>query len=140
MENKMTTLASLKIHHVGYLTSDLDSSAKSYNLLGYVKTDVFNDDIQKTKICFLSKKNDLMIELVEPYEENKTMKRLLNKIGNSPYHICYETNNIYEAYDQLKINDWIPLFEPVKAIAFNNRLICYFYCREIGYIELVNKA
>lgn len=81
-----------------------------------------------------------MIELVEPTDERSSVNKLLKKNGVSPYHVCYEVDNIEECFVLLTEQyGFIPLFRPVEAAAFGNRLICYLYKKEIGFVELVNK-
>ena len=47
--------------------------------------------------------------------------------------------DVHEAYNQLKEFGFTPLFSPVEAPAFGNRLICYFWKNDIGLIEVVEK-
>jgi len=129
-----------RIDHIGYITRNLDLLSSIFESIGYNKGDVFFDDTQRTKICFMSRDGiNERIELVEPYNDNNTMNNMLKKHGEGPYHICYEVDDVFEEYETLLDNDWIPLFKPVSAIAFENRLICYFYKEEAGYLEIVNK-
>lgn len=127
-----------KIEHIGYLTEDIVSTAKTFSAFGYSAEATVNDDTQKTRICFLRKQGEVPIELVEPYEENKTMNKMLKK-GVSPYHTCFCVSDINSAFDELSNLGFTPLFLPVEAPAFNNRLICYFWKSDIGLIELVNE-
>ena len=127
-----------EFNHVGYITDDIDKTVGSFHLLGYEADAVVNDDTQRTRICFLKKKGSADIELVEPYEDNKTMQKMLKR-GVTPYHTCYEVEDINAAYEEMLTNDFTPLFKPVAAPAFNNRLICYFWKSDIGFIELVNR-
>ena len=126
--------------HIGYLTDSIEQTSKVFETLGYYSGDIVNDDTQRTRICFLSNERDVLIELVEPYEDNRTMCKLLSKRGVSPYHICYQVDDIDAAYRSLIADDWIALFRPVKAPAMEGRKICYFFKRELGFIELVEKA
>ena len=128
-----------KIDHIGYLTGDIAATAKAFEKLGYQMGEIVNDDTQRTRICFLTKANEVRVELVEPYEDNRTMRKMLTKQGVSPYHTCYEVDDVDCEYEQLIQKDWIALFKPVAAPAFGNRKICYFWNAEIGFIELVNK-
>ena len=125
--------------HVGYLTGDISSTAKEFERLGYVAGDIVDDDTQRTKICFLSKPGEVRVELVQPYEDNKTMQKMLTKRGVTLYHMCYEVDDVDQEYDKLIQEDWTALFKPVAAPAFENRKICYFWNSEIGFIELVNR-
>ena len=127
------------INHIGYLTDDIAATAKQFEIFGYCADEVIHDDTQRTRICFLRKEGELVIELVEPYADNKTMQRMLAKGGVTPYHICFEVDDVEKEYQYLTGNDWLALFKPVAAPAFGNRKICYFWKREIGLIELVSK-
>ena len=73
-----------KANHIGYLTGDIEATIKEFEKLGYVAGDVFKDDTQRTYICFLTKPNELNIELVMPYQDNKTMQKMLAKRGIAP--------------------------------------------------------
>lgn len=127
-----------KFEHVGYITDSIKQTSALFRLLGYEAGNVVDDDTQRTRICFLSKAGSPTIELVEPYEDNKTMVKMLKK-GVAPYHTCYEVENVRKAYDQLLDAGFTPLFEPVAAPAFNGRLICYFWNGSLGLIEIVGQ-
>lgn len=129
----------MKVEHIGYLVKSIDKTALEFEQIGYKKGSVFNDDTQKTRICFLTKEDDVKIELVEPYEENETMVRLQKKMGVAPYHTCFFTDNIEFEYQKMLDNGYVPMFQPVAAIAFENRKICYFWKKSIGYIEIVEQ-
>lgn len=127
------------LDHIGYIVEDIDATAYKFQLLGYVKEETIDDTIQKCHICFLRRENDISIELVKPFDDNKSMKRLQKKVGVAPYHICYVCNDIDVIYRKMTDEGWTALFKPVSAIAFEGRKICYFWCEEIGFIEFVNK-
>lgn len=131
----------MKLHHTGYITGSIEKTAETFGKLGYIAQSVFDDTIQKCFICFLKRLDcEAMIELVQPYEDNKSMQRMLAKKGVSPYHLCYEVDDVYAVYDDLSSRGgWLAIFEPVEAIAFGNRKITYFMNAEIGFIEFVNK-
>lgn len=126
------------LDHVGYLTDDIQKTAESFRLMGYERDDIVDDNTQRTRICFLHKPGEPNIELVEPYQDNKTMQKLLKR-GVTPYHTCYALDDIKTAYEEMLDNDFTPLFQPVPAPAFGNRLICYFWKADVGFIELVEK-
>lgn len=126
------------LDHVGYITDDIVQTAASFQLLGYEANAIVNDDTQRTRICFLRKQGETNIELVEPYEDNKTMQKMLKR-GVTPYHTCYVVDDIMVSYEEMLDNEFTPLFKPVAAPAFGNRKICYFWKNNIGFIELVNR-
>lgn len=126
------------IEHIGYVTKNIEKTAETFKILGYSSETIVNDDTQKTKICFLRKEGEVSIELVEPYPENVTMLNMLKK-GTIPYHICYTVSDVQTTFDELKELGFTPLFSPVPAPAFNDRLICYFWKKDIGLIEIVEQ-
>ena len=131
----------MKLHHTGYITGNIDETAKAFEVLGYTKQPTYDDTIQKCFICFLKRAEDeALIELVQPHEANKTMQKMLTKKGISPYHLCYEVKDVQAISDRLSDTEgWLPMFAPVEAVAFGNRKITYFMNAEMGYIEFVNK-
>ena len=131
----------LKVEHIGYLTDSIRDSISTFLTLGYHQVgEVINDDTQRTKLCFIEKNEETPIELVEPYEDNAKMQKLFKRQGGiGPYHICYSVDQIDAAFDNMSYLGYLPMFAPVEAIAFNNRRICYFWKKSIGYIELVEK-
>lgn len=127
------------VEHIGYVTKNIEKTAETFKVFGFQAGPIVDDDTQKTRICFLKKTGEVNIELVEPYPENATMQKMLKK-GATPYHTCYTVENILQAYDQLKDIGFTPLFAPVAAPAFDNRLICYFWKNDIGFVEVVEKG
>lgn len=127
------------VEHIGYVTKNIEKTAETFKVFGFQAGPIVDDDTQKTRICFLKKTGEVNIELVEPYPENATMQKMLKK-GATPYHTCYTVENILQAYDQLKDIGFTPLFAPVAAPAFDNRLICYFWKNDIGLVEVVEKG
>lgn len=129
-----------RIDHVGYLTGDISKTKFLFEKLGYKQLgDVVPDDTQKTNICYLQKDGEVKIELVEPFEDNAPMLRMLKIRGVAPYHICYEVDDIYTAVDDFKKAGWVLLFAPLVSNASANKLYSYLFKKGIGYIEFVNK-
>jgi methylmalonyl-CoA/ethylmalonyl-CoA epimerase len=70
----------------------------------------------------------------------RNISNILKKVGVSAYHICYETNRLQETIEEMEKQDFRVLVEPVEAIAFDNRKICFLYHVDIGLIELLEKS
>jgi len=133
-------LSSFVFHHIGYVTGSIEKTSALYRSAGYRVSETTIDPIQQTKICFLSKEGSPDIELIEPVDENSSVNKVLKKNGGTaPYHVCYETDDVNRDFDALLALGYIPLFRPVEAAALDDKLICYFYKQEIGFIEIVNK-
>lgn len=130
----------MTLHHIGYVVDKIEDAMPNFEILGYKMSSLpVNDDIQRCRICFIERANEPLIELVEPYENNKSLRKMQAQRGNAPYHMCYEVEDVEALFDELSEKEgWMPLFRPVEAAAFNNRLITYFYNTQMGYVEFVN--
>ena len=128
-----------RYHHTGVATKDIEITSAFYKNIGYSQSEIVIDKIQNVRICFLSKKNSPLIELVEPINECSPVNEILKKNGNIPYHFCYEVDGMTEAILEMKKSGFIKIINPVPAKAFNNRLICFLYNKDVGLIELLEK-
>jgi len=129
----------LVFHHIGYATNSIKETSSFYLERGYKASEIIYDEVQQTNICFLTKVGNPTIELIEPATEKSSIHKILKKNGVHPYHCCYEVEDIEKSFDQFAEDGFTPLFRPVEAIALDNRLICYFYRSDVGFIELLNK-
>ncbi|WP_027371768.1 MULTISPECIES: VOC family protein [Chryseobacterium] len=130
----------MKIDHYGFATKDLAKSTDSYLNLGYqIISDVFMDEIQRVKIIFIQKDDDVAIELVEPLNASSPVVNILKKNGNSLYHTCYQVEDMALSIKKLKQQRFVLLHDPVPAVAFNYQSICFMFHSHVGLIELVQK-
>ena len=102
-------------------------------------TSVFFDSKQNVNISFLEKAGSPLLELVEPVNEKSPIRNILNKVGVSAYHFCYEVENLDDSITQLRQKKFMLLVKPVEAVAFKGRRICFLYHKETGLIELLEK-
>ena len=135
----------MKTDHIGYLTSDISATAKAFEALGYERQSVIDFDDQKCSVCFLVKDNNVKIELVKPYEDNKSLLRLMKKTGNAPYHTCYEVDNLNEILEELTGvcgggGQFVRMFPPVPAPAYGGCRICYLWSQDTGFVEFVEST
>ena len=127
----------MRPHHVGYLVKSVQQSRESFEFLGYVPVgDVVYDHIRDINILFME--NDgYMVELIEPMSPNSVVYNLYKKYKNTPYHICYITDNMESDMERIQENGGIKIDEPCQAVAFNGRKVVFFIFPTIGIIELV---
>lgn len=126
----------MRLHHLGFVTHNIDKFASNFPGLEQLKTIV--DSFQGARISILAKgQNDLIIELIEPVNEYSTVYGALKKYGDHFHHFCYEIEDeeLLEFYVKQmrlrKITDWI------EAPVFNNRLVCFYYSREGKVVEFI---
>jgi methylmalonyl-CoA/ethylmalonyl-CoA epimerase len=128
----------MKINHIGYLVNDIESSLKAFQTLGFNLISKFEDNFRNIDIVFVSNDN-YTLELIQPKDTSSVVYKLLNKNGPTPYHICYEVDNIDFQAILLKKQGYIIVVKKEKAIAFNNRNVVFMYNKNIGLIELVEE-
>lgn len=129
----------MKINHIGYLVKNLDKSLNAFLKLGYkIKQKTILDEYRQIKICFIEK-NGYVIELVTPISKTSVISKLIKKIGNSAYHICYETDDILSEMKNLENSGYILCSELHQAVAFQNRRVCFYLNPYLGIIELLEK-
>lgn len=128
----------IKLDHIGYAVKDIQETAAVFKDSGYTMSEIFEENVQNTRIAFLTRDGLPTIELVSPLDGKSPVDGFLDKMGVTPYHLCYEVDDIDAAVEDLYEEGFIPLFMPVESCAMNNRKICYLFNQKIGYIEIVN--
>lgn len=130
-------MSNLKIHHIGYLVKKIEAATQTFEALGYqLAQNIVYDDIRKVNICFMTK-DGCCIELVSPTTEDSIVSGLMKKYKNCPYHICYETNNFDQDYQELQENGFISIDVPTPAPALQGRDVVFLTNALIGMIELM---
>ena len=118
---------------------DINKTAEFYVRGGWKLSELQKEITQNALIAFLSKEGFPLIELVSPIDENSPVVKTIEKSGNTPYHICYEVEDVYSTINELREENFIPLFEPVESPVMDNKKICYLINKSVGLIEIVNK-
>ena len=130
-------MSNLKIHHIGYLVKKIEAATRTFEALGYqLVQNIMYDDIRKVNICFMTK-DGCCIELVSPTTEDSVVSGLMKKYKNCPYHICYETNNFEQDYQELQENGFISIDVPTPAPALQGRDVVFLTNASVGMIELL---
>lgn len=131
--------SNLKFHHIGVATKNIDKCAAVYSKLGYTMSEIKEEPTQNVRIAFLYKTDSPIIELVEPLLANSPISRIVHQSGTTPYHTCYEVEDIFGSIDELEDLNFRPLFEPKKTEAMDGGLFCYLFSSDIGLIELYQR-
>lgn len=127
----------MKIHHIGYLVKDIKKAISRFEDLGFaVTSEVFSDATRGVDICFLGR-DGYRIELVSPNRPDSDVAGLRKKIGNTPYHICYEVENLEAAIEDLRSKKYVVTKAPEAAVAFGGKRVCFLVNAQIGLIELL---
>lgn len=128
----------MKIDHIGYAVRDIDKAKKSFEILGYVFEETIEDRDRNIYIAF-GEMDGYRIELVAPISEESPVDTHLSKIGPTPYHICYKSDNIEADIESLTANRYKVLIPLAPAIAFGNKRVVFMYSLAVGLIEIVEE-
>ena len=129
----------MKIHHIGYLVKHFDEAFFAFSDLGFRPDGpVTLDESRKIQIQFMSK-DGVVIELVSPVSKDSAVGSLLKKTGASPYHICYESNDLRKDTAELEQKGYLRITEPAPAPAIEGNNVVFLVNPEIGLIEIVEK-
>ncbi len=128
----------MKIDHIGYAVRDIDKAKKSFEILGYVFEETIEDRDRNIYIAF-GEMDGYRIELVAPISEESPVDMHLSKIGPTPYHICYKSDNIEADIESLTANRYKVLIPLAPAIAFGNKRVVFMYSLAVGLIEIVEE-
>lgn len=130
----------MKIHHIGYLVKDLLEAEKQFLLLGYEReAECVYDAARDADICFYIN-GEYRIELVAPKSSDSVVYGLLKKYKNTPYHICYYSENLEVDIEKLRNNGFWQIDEPKEAVAIDSKRVVFLLSNQSGMIELVEET
>ncbi len=137
MNQIMNPNHSFTIHHIGYLVKKMDAAVSAFRRLGYtVRRDTVYDAIRGIHICFMEK-DGYVIELVSPAGSESLVAGLLKRYKNSPYHICYETQDLDKELAVLTSEGYTAIDAPAPAPALEGRRVVFLMNPFLGMIELL---
>ena len=129
----------MKIHHVGYLAKSIDKTRKKFLELGYeIERPVKYDEIRQINIEFLIN-GDYRVELIQPMSEESPMFPLLKRFKNSPYHFCYEVEDLDASVKELADKGYTVIQEPEIAPCIDDKKVVFLNNISMGIIELVQQ-
>lgn len=127
----------MKIHHIGYLVTNMQKSIERFESLGFqISQNVKYDEYRKIDICFM-KNEGYTVELIESKASDSTVANLKKKYGVSPYHICYYSDNLEDDIDSLRKQNYVPMGEMMPAPAMDGKKVAFLFHSHMGIIELV---
>ena len=117
--------------------NNITATAMEYMNGGYRQSEILFDPVQNVNICWLTKDGMPTVELLAPVNEASPVNKILEKNGVSPYHICYEVNDIDSVIKDLRKQKYVLVCKPVPAVAIHNCRVCFLFSKHVGLIELV---
>lgn len=126
----------MRVDHIGYAVKSIDRAKRSMEVLGFRFGETVEDADRKIYISF-GELDGYKVELVAPVGKGSPVDAHLLKVGATPYHICYRSNDIETDIERLKANSFKVLAPPAPAIAFHNKRVVFLYSLSLGLIEIV---
>lgn len=126
----------MRYHHTGCLVENLENEKKYYSeFLGLpVSNDIYISE-QKVTVCFVTLNDNVFLELVQPAEDNQSLRKLIEK-GITYYHIAFITDEFELEFQRLTDSDHL-MVSKFRSEAFNNRWCAFFLTPERKLIEVI---
>jgi methylmalonyl-CoA/ethylmalonyl-CoA epimerase len=132
------TLPGLSFHHVGLACQDLQAEAAAHALLGFApEGEVFEDHHQRVRGWF-HVLGAFRVELLQPLDDESPLVDWLRR-GVKLYHVCYETDDLDAALQQLRDAGHRTVSPPAPAVAFGGRPVAFAMLRTRGLVELLQR-
>lgn len=128
----------MKVDHIGYAVKNIDKARKQMEALGFSFEETVTDMDRNIYIAF-GEMCGYRVELVAPISYGTPVDAFLEKIGPTPYHICYTSNDIkadIERLQQKRFKVTVPL---APAVAFGGKQVVFLYSLAVGLIEIVEE-
>lgn len=126
----------MKINHVGYAVKDMDASIRLFQKMGYEVVKKGIDDIRHVKVA-VAEMGAVKVELLSPVDNIKSpIDNYLSKIGSTPYHICYEVDDMERCVQELQDIGFTLVSRPDVSLPLKGT-ICFMYSEIIGLCELI---
>jgi methylmalonyl-CoA/ethylmalonyl-CoA epimerase len=96
-----STASAPRLHHVGYVVSDLDAAAKNYVALGFQAGE--RHEIPEQKIVAMTfRSGNGWLELIQPTDPEGPIARYMAKRGEGTHHVAFEVDDIVAELERLK--------------------------------------
>ena len=130
----------MKIDHIGYAVKRIDRAQSAFEMMGFVFKPVIDDTDRNVKLCF-GEKDGYCIELVAPLDKKKAspVDEYLSKTPGTPYHICYESDDLDREIEILGQQGFKVVIEPEPAIAFGGKRVVFMMHIGFGLMEIVEQ-
>jgi len=126
-------------HHIGIACRDIDREQRAWTPVGYVSEgDAFADPAQGVRGRFLIGPGP-RLELLEPLAGDTTLAPWLGA-GSRMYHHAYEVPDLDAAVAGMCDEGARVAREPLPAVAFGGRHVCFLALRSMILVELIGST
>ena len=97
----ISTLGSLRLHHVGIVVQDAEAAAANYEALGFTDGERFDVPAQGI-LAIVYKAGPGYMELIQPTDPEGAIGRYMAKRGEGTHHVAYAVDDIEATLARLK--------------------------------------
>ncbi|HQM69568.1 MAG TPA: VOC family protein [Bacteroidales bacterium] len=129
----------MKIDHICFAVKNISEGVSYWeSVFGYRQmTEVIINSLQKVKVTFLCKEESLLVKLIEPLPDNKSLANFVNR-GGGFHHLCFRVEEMDKKISELKGKGLLMLVPPQPGEAFKNHDIAFMLARYGLNIELID--
>jgi methylmalonyl-CoA/ethylmalonyl-CoA epimerase len=135
----ITNTIDLTFHHLGLATKSLVRAKAVFEALGYAASDTSHVPGQRVNVCFVRKQNHPTIELIEPADGESPVQAILEKVGSTAYHMCYQTPDLKRAVQELRKLKFLPLGGVFISGPLCEQKTCFLYSASVGMVEVTEE-
>ena len=130
----------MTIDHIGYAVKRVDRAMASFEKLGFRFEPCIDDADRNVRLAF-GDNDGYRIELVAPLDKGQPspVDQYLRNTPGTPYHICYQAEDLEAAVEQLQQQGFRVIIEPKPAVAFGGRRVVFMMSLGFGLMEIVEK-
>ncbi len=121
------SLASSRLHHIGFVVADLETAITTYRRLGLGEADRFAVPEQGIRAAFFPLASGA-VELIQPTDPDGAIGRFMTKRGEGFHHVAYEVDDIAATLRKLD-DDGIELIDLAPRVGGHGLLIAFIHPR-----------
>lgn len=128
----------MRIDHIGYAVRKMDRARTSMEQLGWTFEPSI-EDVDRNVLLAFGELDGQRVELVAPLDRSKPspVDEIVTKSGATPYHICYQSDDLESDIALLKLKHFKVTRPPAPAVAFGGKRVVFMYALSVGLIEIV---
>lgn len=123
-----------RIHHVGYVVSDIDTYAASFPM-ATLENAVF-DPLQNAKIAIYAVGGGARLEFIQPSGPDSFTWAFLQRSGAGLHHVCYEVVDLTRLDQIIRDHKMLKLRGPMPAVLFG-RDVVFAMTRQRAIVEFL---
>ena len=127
------------IDHICFAVKDIAEGISYWEkVFGYRQmTGIVVNSLQKVRVVFLEKEGSLVIKLIEPLKDNRTLLNFVTR-GGGFHHLCFRCGDMEASLKDMKDKGLLTLVPPQPGEAFNNHDIAFLWAKYGINVELID--